>query len=333
MEETYDDVVQSGGIEEETYDDVTTATNITGQDDGGELYEEMEQQQGYVAMERMEKNEPEEYLEMDTGRDEAVDDEFYVEVDEPPPRPPPPSAQFSTPAAITKPSPPLQPQKSASTSSTPPATPKSISSINRTRASSSNKVAALSKMFGQPDASSSSSKPTKKGTHSGSLLYKSPAKKAFASEWCVLENSVMIFYSSPTDKLSHYRLNLKDTTLKLGTPEGQGSKFSFYITKATNHHQFSATTLQEMAEWIQHCTKVLQVSPSYEHLYKALQDYSSTKDGHISFKKGAVMWVLGHETTTLWMGVVGTSSQDFTDTTGLFPSNMVEPFGQEDVYI
>ena len=370
-DEVYDDVVVAEHEEdlEETYDDVVSmGAKLTSKVSSGDLYEDMTPQHsgsGYVTMHKEE--EQEEYQEMELGQtQEAQDDELYVDVDEPPPpRPPPPSSAKSAPSnekPPPRPAPPKSPsspitsrvtsprspipsqlgsQSSTHQKESSPVTTKSPTSpitrpasINKKQPGSGSKVAHLSKMFGEASPQQSPSLKNRRGSYSGTLLYQSPGKKAFSSEWCVLEGSTIIFYTSPNDKLSHFRLNVKESELHLGTPDGKGSKFAFYLTKGSVVHRFSTNSLQELGEWIGPLAKVSNVVPAPDALYQAKDDYTATKDSEISFKKGDIIWVIGEDTPTLWTGVVGSSSNEFTSGSGTFPSNMIELWTTtEDVYI
>lgn len=373
-EELYDDVLagqQEPGDLEETYDDVVSmSSKLTSKVSSGDLYEDMTPQHsgsGYVTMHK-EEEEQEEYQEMELGQtQEAQDDELYVDVDEPPPpRPPPPSSIKTAPSnekPPPRPAPPKTPSSPISSRATgsqspkpsqlgsqsythqkkdsSPVTAKSSTlpisrppSINKKQPGSGSKVANLSKMFGEASPQPPSSLKNRRGSYSGTLLYQSPGKNGFSSEWCVLEGSTIVFYTSPNDKLSHFRLNIKESELHLGTPDGKGSKFAFYITKGSVVHRFSTNTLQELGEWIGPLAKLSKVVPAPDALYQAKDDYTGSKDGEITFKKGDIIWVIGEDTPTLWTGVVGTSSNEFTSMSGTFPPNKIEQWTTtEDVYI
>lgn len=368
-EDVYDDVVVSDKQEqdlEETYDDIVSVTQPPKkQVSSGDLYEDMIPDSSYVQMERHNEID-EEYTEMTlSGNTEPIDEDVYDDVDVVPPRPPPPSSspgkilspvhnttpvRSSSPGAINSP---IRQSSIPTTVSNmkniPPKSstlPKMSSSgagripspLAPKKLSTSGKVATLSKMFGtQPGESSPPSqikKDNKKRNHSGTLLYKSPGKQAFSSEWCVLDGSTLIFYNGPNDKLSHYRLNLRDVVLMSGSPDGKGSVFAFHIIKGTYTHQFSVSSKEELTEWIGVLVSVVQkVSPNEEDLYRAVQDHEGTKEGEVSFQKDAFIWVLGKDTSALWTGVVGTSPESFTNASGVLPANKVKPFiPEENVY-
>lgn len=372
-DEVYDDVV-AGEQEpdlEETYDDVVSmGTKLTSKVSSGDLYEDMtppHSGSGYVTMHK-EEEEQEEYQEMELGQtEEAQDDDLYVDVDEPPPpRPPPPSSSKTLPSnekPPPRPAPPKAPSSPITSRVTSPHSPissrfgsqsptqnkvsssvtaksstlpvtKPTTSFNKKQQGSGSKVANLSKMFGEASPQQSPSLKNRRGSYSGTLLYQSPGKTAFSSEWCVLEGSTIVFYTSPNDKLSHFRLNIKESELHLGTPDGKGSKFAFYITKGSAVYRFSTNSLQELGEWIGPLAKMSKVVPAPDALYQAKEDYKGTKDGEITFKKGDIIWLIGEDTPTLWTGVVGTSSNEFTSVSGTFPSNKIEQWTTtEDVYI
>ena len=370
-DDVYDDVVVTDKQEqdlEETYDDIVSVTQpkkqLTDQVSSGDLYEDMTPDSSYVQMERHNEID-EEYTEMTlSGSTEPIDEDVYDDVAVAPPRPPPPSSspgktlspahKTTTPVRSSSPGTTKSPVRQSSiptVSNVKNIPPKSStlpkmsspgaghlpSSSAPKKLSTSGKVATLSKMFGtQPGESSPPSqikKGNKKGNHSGTLLYKSPGKQAFSSEWCVLDGYTLIFYNGPNDKLSHYRLNLRDVVLMIGSPDGKGSVFAFHVKKGTYTHQFSVSSKEELTEWIGVLVSVVQkVSPNEEDLYRAVLDHEGTKEGEVSFQKGAIIWILGKDTSVLWTGVVGTSAESFTNASGVLPANKVEPFIQESVY-
>ena len=366
-EEIYDDVIAPL---EETYDDVEVLTRPPPKKplpkviSSEELYEDM-------VPEGLELDEGEEYSDMTVGpggQPVEEDEELYDDVAAPPPpRPAPPKTTVvkTTPSSLVKPPPPkvttpsstppiIARRKSIEGSATPPASPSPSTTVKKgstlpnrpassgtKRLNSTGKVAQMSKMFGQPGSGGTSppDKPKgyKKAIHSGPLMYKSPGKPSYANNHCVLDNGILIFYNSPSDKLSHYRLSLKDATLRLGSPEGQGSKFTFQVLKGTppsnTTHSFYANTREEYINWMGAVvTSVQKVCPEKEDLYHAPKDHQGA-GGDISFQKDAVLWVILRDTPTIWTGVVGTSECSYTGTVGSFPRGMVEQLSSEDVYI
>lgn len=366
-EELYDDVVglQGGGggeteEVEETYDDVvsTKAKILTSKVSAGELYEDM--------IPGAQDDGQEEYCDM-IMPGQPVDDDLYVDVeaDEPPPRPPPPTS--TTPTNIpTRPPPPassvtrpLPPKSSATTTKkpsdspslktkmtspttsaspsnritrpSPPAT-SSPTSVNPRRpgsaskGSAGNKVAHLSKMFGDAPSGESDTPKNKRGAMSGNLMYMGPGKTSYATDWLVLESTTLIFYKGPNEKLSHYRLSTKDAELHIESSDG---KLGFHVKKGTIIHKFSASSLEEYGQWVGAIAHVItKVLPPPDSLYQAREDFKGK--GNFEFKKDEVVWVLGEDTETSWMGVAGTSINDFREASGLFPSSKVGPLSQDE---
>ena len=367
-DEVYDDVVTAEIIDEmeETYDDVEAVRpppqqgkNLTKKISSEELYEDMTQEeQQKIQQQSIELIEEEEYSDMTLGENGEITEDFYDDVDTPPPpRPPPP--QSSAPKKVTSPlvtktitSAEVKPPPTATTKqksidspshkTTPPlkkaaTLPSRPVSGGPKRLNTTGKVAQMSKMFGQSEDSQDSKKTagsSKKGNHSGSLSYKSPGKSTFSNNHCVLENGILTFYSGPTDKLSHYRLSLRDAGLKVPPSDGQGTKNVFQILKGTNTHEFSTSSKEEFCGWMGVLvTAVQRVCPEKGGLYYAVTDHNGNSNGGVSFKNGAVIWVIQKDTPTEWTGIVGTSDTSFTSAVGTFPNTAVEAIVSEDVYI
>lgn len=195
------------------------------------------------------------------------------------------------------------------------------------------KVAELSKKFGDAPSQGDTSPKNKRGTHSGTILYMGPGKTAYSSDWCVLEGTTLIFYKGPNEKLSHFRLSTKEAELHMGQPDGKGSPFSFYIKKGSLVHKFSTNTLEELGDWIGPIAHVIpKVFPPPDCLYQAKDDHN--EEGGVSFKKDDIVWVLGQDTPTKWVGVVGKTVNEFTGAHGTFPSNKIGQLSQnEAMYI
>ena len=357
-EELYDDVVGlqasgGGGIEEmeETYDDVvsTKAKILSSNVSTGDLYEDMVVGGG--------EEDQEDYCDMIMpGRGQVIEesDELYVDVDtdEPPPRPPLPSSSINIPSrppppasSVTRPpapksvvtttkpkdSPTLKTKVTSPTTTTPssrvtrPSPPATSSSINPKRPGSG-KVAHLSKMFGDSSTGDSEAPRNKRGLMSGNLMYMGPGKSSYTTDWVVLEGTTLIFYKGPNEKLSHYRLSTKEAELHIESSDG---KLGFHVKKASAIHKFSCSSLEEYGQWIGPIAHVItKVLPPPDSLYQAKEDH--TGEGKFSFKKKEILWVLGEESGTSWMGIAGASISDFRESSGLFPSSKVGPLTQDE---
>ena len=364
-EELYDDVVGlqtsgGGGVEEmeETYDDVvsTKAKILSSKVSTGDLYEDMVTGGG--------EDDQEDYCDMimpGPGQVIEESDELYVDVDtdEPPPRPPLPTSNTGIPSrppppaslvtrqpaspvtrspapksvvTTTKPkdSPTLKTKVTSPTTTTPSSKvarppPPATSSINPKRPGSG-KVAHLSKMFGDTSTGDSEAPKNKRGLMSGNLMYMGPGKSSYTTDWVVLEGTTLIFYKGPNEKLSHYRLSTKEAELHIESSDG---KLGFHVKKGTAVHKFSCSSLEEYGQWIGPIAHVItKVLPPPDSLYQAKEDH--TGEGKFSFKKDEILWVLGEESATSWMGIAGSSISEFREFCGLFPSSKVGPLAQDE---
>ena len=196
----------------------------------------------------------------------------------------------------------------------------------------------MSKKFGQSEEQQDTNKKitNKKSNHCGTLMYKSPGKPSYNSNYCVIENNIIIFYTTPTDKLSHYRLSLRDAGLKLGIPDGHGAKYTFEILKGTVVHSFSFTSKEDFINWMGALAVATQrACPDKEDLFHAVKDHHGNGNGEISFKKDDIIWVIQRDSPTVWNGIVGSSESTFTNRVGWFPNDnsIIEPLVSEAVYI
>ncbi|XP_019849255.1 PREDICTED: uncharacterized protein LOC109580477 [Amphimedon queenslandica] len=359
-----------GGIEEmeETYDDVvsTKAKILSSNVSTGDLYEDMvtgggeDDQEDYCDMimpgpGQVIEESDELYVDVDT--------------DEPPPRPPLPSSNTSIPSrppppaspvtrptaspvtrppaspvtrppapksvvTTTKPkdSPTLKTKATSPATTTPPssrvtrpAPPVTSSSINPKRPGSG-KVANLSKMFGDSPTGESEAPRNKRGLMSGNLKYMGPGKTSYTTDWIVLEGTTLIFYKGPNEKLSHYRLSTKEAELHIESSDG---KLGFHVKKGSAIHKFSCSSLEEYGQWIGPIAHVItKVLPPPDSLYQAKEDYIG--EGKFVFKKDEILWVLGEESATSWMGIAGASIREFRESSGLFPSSKAGPLSQDE---
>ena len=204
------------------------------------------------------------------------------------------------------------------------------------------KVASLSKMFGGtvPEQQSSShpaphrlsSSSSQEPTHSGSLMYKSSSRKIFATEWCVLTGHMLSFHSSQSDKVSHYRVSIRDATLQLGSHEGKGSLLSFFLMRGSTIHQFQANKKEDLVGWIAALVSVVkEITPSEDSVYISTVDREGKGDGQLSFKSKQIIWVI-HRDGPTWTGILGKTPKSFTGSCGQFPAGDVQQYHDEDTY-
>ena len=256
----------------------------------------------------------------------------------------PTTVKQTTPATVKQTMPTTIKQRSVEDSKVTPSSLKKSSTLpgrptsgGAKRMNTKGKVAQMSKMFGQSeDGSEEKQKGSgyKKSAYSGTLMYKSPGKASYSSNHCVLDNNILIFYTQPNDKLSHYRLSLRDAGLKLSTPDGHGAKYTFQILKGTNVHNFSLTSKEDFIGWMAVLVTASQrACPDKDDLYHAIRDHHGNGNGEISFKKDDIIWVIQRDSPTVWNGIVGSSETTFTSTAGSFPKEAIEPLTSEDVYI
>ena len=207
----------------------------------------------------------------------------------------------------------------------------------------SSKVASLSRMFGgasteQPSrpgppkpSSSSSSQPG--SSHSGSLMYKSPTKKGYTTEWCILKGYSLGFHSSQTDIVSHYKVSIRDMTLQLGTHEGRISPFSFFLMRGATIHQFQASKKEDLVGWITALVSVVkEIAPSEGSVYVAIADRETKAAGQLSYKMKDTIWVVHRDSSSTWTGLRGKTPTSFSSTHGQFPAGDVQQYNEEDTY-
>lgn len=185
-------------------------------------------------------------------------------------------------------------------------------------------------MFQQDDKQPHSGTP--KGSQSGSLLYKSPSKPSFVSEWCMLEGSMLQFFSAAGDLRSHYKFSVRDAELSMA--EVKSGQFGFHIAKGTVVHQFTTTSKEELDAWLVALAPVVQKCfPPNSSTYQAKEDHAASGENEVSFKRDDFVWVLSKDSAQKWTGIVGSSENKYQGPCGQFPSAKVREMLMEDPYI
>ena len=231
-----------------------------------------------------------------------------------------PTKQASSPSTPSKLSSSFTPAKPSPPPSARTSSPVAQRAVTTSRAvtkpgGAGSKVASLSRMFGAPAEQQSRPGPPKPSltsssqsgsTHSGSLMYKSPSKKGYASEWCILNGYSLSFHSSQTDIVSHYKVSIRDMTLQLGVCEGRSNPFAFYLMRGATIHQFQANKKEDLVGWIATLVGVVkEVAPSEGSVYVATTDRDSKTAGQLSYKRKAMIWVVHRDSSGTWTGLLG----------------------------
>ena len=300
IEETYDDVVVGGGEDEELYDDITAPEPIT-----EENYEDMMAPEPITEefYEDMAPNPDSSYVVMEKKENEEnIDEELYVDVDEPIP-------SISKPPELSKPS-----------------NPKSSSSFSR--------------MFQKKQSANTNANQSGKVNLSGNVSYKAPKKTKFEEKYATIEGTnLMIYKSSSDNKRSQDKVPLGDCKLELGSTEAGAGKHAFRLTKGDKKYHFSLKTEVELEEWIGVVKGLVKYAPvevqgngKEEKIYQAKEDHIADSDGELTFKRGTYIRVISRDTPEMWVGQIGTEDQVFNEgKIGKFPLSKVEL--AEDLYI
>lgn len=144
---------------------------------------------------------------------------------------------------------------------------------------------------------------------------------------------MLSFHSSATDKVSHYRLSIRDTILQMGSHEGKSSHLGFFLMRGSSIHQFQASKKEDMVGWIAALVPVVkEVAPSEGTVYIATADHPGKGSGQLSLKKKDYVWVIYRDSAGTWTGLLGKSSTSFTGPCGQFSAGSVQQFNEEDTY-
>ena len=170
--------------------------------------------------------------------------------------------------------------------------------------------------------------------HLGKLSHKAPKKSRFYEEWCKVEGTDLCMYKSQTDKHVIEKIPLREYDMHFGP--GDGGKFAFKLTKGEKVHHFNLGSKEELSSWVGALrgsakTASLELPPGEQEVYQAVQDHRAETDEQISFKSGAYIRVISHDSAEWWIGQLGTSSQVFSGKIGKFPVSKVTV--AEDLYI
>lgn len=170
--------------------------------------------------------------------------------------------------------------------------------------------------------------------HSGKISHKPPKKSRFYEEWCKMEGTDLCTYRSQTDKHVVEKIPLREFDMHFGP--GEGGKFAFKLTKGDKVHHFNLSSKEDLSGWVGALrgsakSATLELPPGEKEVYQAVQDHTAETDEQISFKSGAYIRVISHDSAEWWIGQLGTSSQVFSGKIGKFPVSKVTV--AEDLYI
>ena len=170
--------------------------------------------------------------------------------------------------------------------------------------------------------------------HTGNLSRKGPNKSRFYEEWCAVEGTNLCTYKNQKDKRVVEKLSLSECDMTFSP--GKDGQFSFQLAKGSRVHQFNSSSKDELNGWIGALRGLaksakLELPPGEQQVFEATHDHTAESDEQISFKAGTYIRFISQETSELWIGQLGNSSQIFTGKIGKFPASKVAL--AEDLYM